>query len=141
MNEFTKGEFEVGMDDAYAPGCDFIPIESSSGVVLAWAMTDVDVGMTDEVRANAALIAAALTAATRLAEQGYDAMAAIEALPKIVGALRPFAIFQATGSFDGSVYEDKPDDFLVLISNRTGKSITLGNFRDALAALSAFEGE
>ncbi len=87
MNEFTKGEFMAGMGDTYAPGCDFIPIESSAGDVPAWAMADVDVGMTDEVRANAALIATALTSATRLAERGFDAQAVMGALPEIIEAV------------------------------------------------------
>lgn len=54
----------VSGDDEYAPGCPIIEISSGeegtqSYRPIAWAIADVDIGLTDEDRDIAALIAAA----------------------------------------------------------------------------------
>ncbi|MGZ8092138.1 hypothetical protein ACXU4H_23545, partial [Bordetella bronchiseptica] len=54
----------------------------------------------------------------------------------VVEALRPFAELEESDLI-GTVFQGKGDDEVVLYFHRTGKSITLGDFRRARAALAA----
>ena len=94
MNKFTKGEFEVHGEKAYV-----VPVGDEAIARPICAMLwPTQIRNEDETFANAELFAAALTAATRLAEQGYDAMAVMEALPKIVMIARSAAMEQGTSN-------------------------------------------
>ncbi|MTJ81767.1 MAG: hypothetical protein F8N37_12215 [Telmatospirillum sp.] len=60
----TPGPWCITGEDEYASGCPFVEISSGEDGtslfhVTAWAVADVDRGITDEDRANARLIAAA----------------------------------------------------------------------------------
>lgn len=89
----------------------------------------------EQLRAEADSLKELIPATSVLRAKGCAAV-----MEQMAEALRPFADFQATGSFDGSVYEGKPDAYQVLICSRTGAAVTLGDFQSALAALRAFEG-
>lgn len=77
MNNFTKGEWSI-FKGGYAH-----LVECGSGNVIcriSWTENEQGEGL-----ANANLIATAGTTATKLAEQGYDAIKVVELLPMITG--------------------------------------------------------
>ena len=77
MNNFTKGEWSI-FKGGYAH-----LVECGSGNVIcriSWAENKQGEGL-----ANANLIATAGTTATRLVEQGYDAVKVLELLPMFTG--------------------------------------------------------
>lgn len=82
MGGFTKGPWHVedGPDGSY--------VISDDGNGFSICLRAPWANRVAQSKANAALIAAAGTAATALEEAGYDAMACLERLPEIVGALK-----------------------------------------------------
>lgn len=77
MNEFTKGKWSI-FKGGYAH-----LVECGGGNVIcrtSWTENKQGEGL-----ANAQLIATAGTTATKLAEQGYDAIKVVELLPMITG--------------------------------------------------------
>ena len=79
MNNFTKGEWSI-FKGGYAH-----LVECGSGNVIcriSWTENKEGEGL-----ANANLIATTGTTATRLAEQGYDAIKVVELLPQLVDVL------------------------------------------------------
>ena len=78
MNDFSKGNARAVDDGLYTVRigtlkvCQFTPFDLS--------------GMCKTDEANASLTATAFTAATKLAEQGYDAVKLISLLPEIAAA-------------------------------------------------------
>ena len=94
MNGFTKGEFKAVFDEMW--GCAGITAADGTD------MTTRDISR-DEDMANATLVAACVTSATKLAEQGYDAQAAMEALPEIVEAFAEYAAWAAEFDKDAAL--------------------------------------
>lgn len=58
----------------------------------------------------------------------------------LIEALRPFAAVE-DADLEGTAFQDKDDDTPIIYFHRTGKRITIGDFRRASAALSAQEGK
>lgn len=74
MNDFTKGDWYTALDDGVWCGDKIICKVDFKNIV----------GDQPEEEANAQLIATAGTTATKLAEQGYDAVRVLEVLPELV---------------------------------------------------------
>lgn len=83
MNEFTKGEWVVDESIMAAVNCDekHIAMVNINNNGLLNAVTKY------ECLANSHLIATAGTTATKLAEQGYDAVKMLEVLPALMSEL------------------------------------------------------
>lgn len=79
MSDFTKGEWTI-----FKGGYNHL-VECGSGNVICRASWKEN--REGEVLANARLIATAGTTATKLAEQGYDAIKVLELLPQLVDIL------------------------------------------------------
>ncbi len=82
---FTKGEWKT-------KGSIVLSLEPKDDGRLPHVATAIhEIGMDREEQwANAHLIAAAGTAATRAEEMGYDGRAAVEALPELLGLLQQY---------------------------------------------------
>lgn len=81
MNDFTKGAWEPAIEQV---------TPTSNATTFTVVTDDYDIvscrlGVRNEH--DAVLIATAGTAATKLAEQGYDAVKVLEALPELLGML------------------------------------------------------
>ena len=63
-----------------------------------------------------------------------------DVMGKLVEALEPFASFEDSSVWEPTVYKDRSDDTPVLVSEPTGKRVTLGDFRRAAAVLALVKG-
>lgn len=103
MNDFTKGEWNK---NARPNGKVSIVGDSGRQVCLMWNDSNRE--------ANAKLIATAGTTATKLAEQGYDAVKVLQLLPEIMEIVKTVS--------DACVYGDATDLIEQVLAKTEGES-------------------
>lgn len=75
-------------------------------------------------------------------ESAADEITRLRSLNKeLAEALDPFAVFADPLIWEGTVYEGRDEDTSVLYSHKQDKSISIGDFLNARAALTKYRGK